>query len=1173
MAASLLLPVVGRVAGKAADALVELVARMWGIDSERQKLERQLLAVQCLLVDAEAKGETNAAIKRWMKDLGMVACKAEDVLDGFHYEALRRQAQAAESTPSKVIAYINIPSSPLWFRLRASWELRSVLQRISYLVKEMKTFGLVERTELQQVVHRPTHSALDDSAEIFGREVDKEVVVKTLLDQRDEHNVQVLPIVGMGGLGKTTLAKMVYNHSSVEKHFDLKMWHCVSEATLDACAIVKSIIELATKGRCDLPDIIQLLKERLWQVVGRKRYLLILDDVWNEEQTKWENDLKPLLCSSIAGSGSIIVVTSRSQRVASIMGTLPPYQLACLGEYDSWRLFSNKAFSKGVQEQAELVRTGKRIVNKCKGLPLALNTMGGLMSSKQVHEWEAIAESNLGDTIRGKDEILSILKLSYMHLPYEMKQCFAFCAVFPKDHKIEKDMLIQLWTANGFIQGEGTMDLEEKGEFIFNYLVWRSFLQHANIVKASRYWHGLKQESNGCKMHDLMHDLAKDVASECATAQELIQKKVSIKDTRHLKLSSTDGWREIRGLFKGTIPLRTLLVPSMSYQDLRELKLGSLRALWCYCHDPSIIRSNFINTAHLKYLDLSWSSIVRLPSSICMLHHLESLRLSNCYKLRYLPEGMTSMKKLRHIYLLQCDNLERMPSKLSLLHNLRTLTMFIVEAQDGNGIDELKDMQQLSNRLELYNLKEVKCGSKANLHEKRNLRELLLYWDRRGSANHKIHGVNNEEQVLESLVPCAGIEILEIDGYGGHEISQWMRDPQIFQRLRELIISDCPSCKDLPVVWLSPSLEHLSLSNMFSLTTLCKNINVEAEGCSASLHIFPKLKRMELSSLPELERWVENSTLEPNSAVIFPQLEELRIHSCLKLATLPASPVLTHLSCISYSEDSPVSISMPLYSWPSLATLEMGVLANMVFLLEGQQSQSSGPLETLRSLGVQGDNGFISLFVLPIVHLGLYGCFALVQELVILSCSSIVRWPLEELRCLARLRYLKISHCAHLGWEGSSSDEILPLPQLERLLIEYCDGLMEIPRLPVSLEELDIAHCRSLVALPTDLGNLSKLRELYVVDCDLLKALPEGMDGLTSLESVTIKECAKVSTFPDGLLQRIPNLKSIIISGCPDLQRRCCGKEYFSLISSVPRRSIQAIKPISRIQYNNRRLA
>jgi len=350
-------------------------------------------------------------------------------------------------------------------------------------------------------------------------------VVKLLLDQHDQQNVQVLPIIGMGGMGKTTPAKMVYNDRRVQKHFDLKMWHCVSE-NFEATAVVRSVIELATNGRCDLRDTIELLRGKLQEVIGRKRFLLVLDDVWNEEPQKWE-DLRPLLCSSVGGSGSMIVVTSRSQQVASIMGTLPLHELACLSEDDSWKLFSKKAFSKGVQEQEDRFMIGRSIVKKCKGLPLALKTMGGLMSSKQeVQEWEAIAKSNVGCTSLGKDEVLSVLNLSYRHLSSEMKQCFTFCAVFPKDYEMEKDMLIQLWMANGFIHEEGTMDLEQKGEFIFKELTWRSFLEDVNVKQFS--------ETVACKMHDLMHDLAKDVTDDCASVEELTQNKASVKDVHHM---------------------------------------------------------------------------------------------------------------------------------------------------------------------------------------------------------------------------------------------------------------------------------------------------------------------------------------------------------------------------------------------------------------------------------------------------------------------------------------------------------------------------------------------------------------------------------------------------------------------------------------------------------------
>ncbi|KAL6644427.1 hypothetical protein ACP70R_016035 [Stipagrostis hirtigluma subsp. patula] len=1133
MAESLLLPVVRGVAGKAADALVQRVTRMWGVDDDRCKLERRLAYVQSLLADAAVKSKTNHAVRTWMKELKAVAYWADDVLDDFQYEALRREAQSRWSKTSKVLGYFT-SQNRLVFRYKASRELKNVLDKIDELVLEMNTFGLVERAEVPQGLYRQTHSALDESAEIFGRDNDKEVVVNLLLDQQDQKNVQVLPIVGMGGLGKTTLAKMVYNDSMVQNHFELKMWCCVSE-NFEAIAVVRSVIELATNERCDLPDNIELLRGKLQEVIGRKRFLLVLDDVWNEDQHKWEDELKPLLCC-IGGSGSMIVVTSRSPQVAAIMGTLTPHKLLHLSEEDSWELFSRKAFSNG-QEQTELVTIGRRIVSNCKGLPLALKTLGGLMSSKQqVQEWEDVAESNIGDTSRGKNEVLSILELSYRHLSPEMKQCFAFCAIFPKDYEMEKDKLIQLWMANCFIHADRTMNLQQKGDFVFKELAWRSFFQD---VKEMSFYTGTSYKAVGCKMHDLMHDLAKDVTDECAFAEELIQEKALVKYVHHMQMSRRD-LEKIRGLLRGKLSFRTLL-SAFQYSEhmhLKKLRLGSLRATCCT--DPSIMHRRLLNASHLRYLDLSGSSsMVRLPDMLCLFYNLQTLRLNGCTRLQYLPDGITTMRKLSHLYLLGCDGLEQMPPNLGLLHNLCTLTTFVVDTRDGCGIEELKDLSQLSNRLELFNLTKVKNGSKVNLHEKQNLHELVLCWGRKVNDDATDDDASEVEEVLESLKPHSKLKTLKVHGYGGLRMSQWMGNPQMLHHLRELKISHCPGCKDLPIVWLSPSLEYLSLSQLDSLTTLCKIIEIEAEGYGATLQILPKLKQMTLEDLPLLERWAENCAGEPISTVMIPLLEELSIYTCFKLATLPESPVLKRLICVNYAAEV-VSMSMPLGSWPSLARLYIAAPAKVVMPLEGQQSQR--PLNTMRTLEVETDAGFESIFNLSTLQRGLFDCLAFVEELEISSCDNITRWPAER--------------SVGMGL----SFEVLPLPLLKSLTICFCPRLLEIPELPVSLEMMEILDCGSLMALPSNLGDLAKLRDLDVRACQGLKALPDGMDGLTSLERLTIALFPGIKEFPQGLLQRLPALKYLEIWGCP-LQRACReGGEYFDLVSSIPNKRIPAVR-------------
>ncbi|KAF8672286.1 hypothetical protein HU200_049485 [Digitaria exilis] len=1080
MAETLLLPLVEVVIGKAANALVQSITRLWGVDDDRRRLERRLVYLQSLLADAEVKSETDPAVKAWMKALKTVAYKADDVLDDFQYEALRREAQSSRSMASKVLSYFS-SKNRIVLRHKASRDLKGVLDKIEELVTEMKSFGLLEHTEAPQAIYRQTHSALDETEEVYGRDDDKALVVNLLLDQRGQKHVQVLPITVMGGLGKTTLAKMVYNDDRIQKHFELKMWHCVSE-NFEATAVVKSVVELATNKRCDLHDAIELLRVQLQDAIGRKRFLLVLDDVWNENQHRWESDLKPLLCSSIGGSGSVIVVTSRSSNVASIMGTLPPHKLACLSADDSWELFSKKAFICGVKEQEELAKIGRRIVNKCKGLPLALKTMGGLMSSKQqVQEWEAIANCNISDTSRGKDE-----------------------------------------------------------------LVWRSFLQDLILVKGTGrgfpFIDDWKQELNGCKVHDLMHDLARGVANECAAIEDLIHRKISIDDICHLHISGRHQLNKLTPLLRGTIYLRTLLTPSPSDKDLVEAKLMSSRAL-CFYRADSIGHRQVLRASHLRYLDLSDSEIVNLPDSLCTLYNLLSLRLNGCWRLQSLPEGLRFMRKLSHIYLQGCHSLKRMTPKLSLLHNLRTLTTFVVDTGNGRGIEELQDLRQLGNRLELYNLQKVKQGSKANLHEKHNLNELQLHWGSFYDSLHEeptIDETSNQEVVLESLVPHSKLKVLEVSGYGGLSIPRWMRQTHMFQCLRELIMKDCRRCTDLPIVWLSSSLEYLCLWGLESLTTLCKNVNMKPAATNTSLHIFPKLKAMKLAHLPVFERWVENNAEDIDTLVLFPQLKELTIRNCNKLATLPDNPFLRDLVVQNYSNrssDRP-SMIMPLRVLSSLVRLHIKfVVVEMMTPPDYQQRQR--PLDTMRDLKVGGDDSFMSIFRKSQCRPGLRVCLAFVEELVIYYCSNIVTWPLEELRCLQRLRHLHIMHCNKIG-SVSEEKEVLHLPML-------------IPMLPASLEGMWIDDCKSLMALPSNLGNLTKLRRLSLSDCSGLKALPDGVVGFSSLEQLRIYKCPEIKEFPHGLLQQLPSLTCLSIRVSPDLQRRCReGGEYFDLVCSIP---------------------
>ncbi|XP_039119060.1 putative disease resistance protein RGA3 [Dioscorea cayenensis subsp. rotundata] len=233
-------------------------------------------------------------------------------------------------------------------------------------------------------------------------------------DSFDE-KVAVVSTVGMGGLGKTTLAQLVYRDEEVQKHFQLHLWVCVSD-DFDVPKLAGKIIRTASGKKCDDTDI-EVLQQRLRKELEQKRYLLVLEDVWNEDFRKWDA-LRNMLLDG--GERSRILVTTRAPK------------------------------------SAKLVKIGKKIVEKCQGLPLAIEVMGCIMHDmSEEGEWQAVLQNiETWKLQHTKNEIMPELWLSYVDLPTHLKKCFAFCAIYPKDHEIEEVELIQLWMAHGFIASQ-----------------------------------------------------------------------------------------------------------------------------------------------------------------------------------------------------------------------------------------------------------------------------------------------------------------------------------------------------------------------------------------------------------------------------------------------------------------------------------------------------------------------------------------------------------------------------------------------------------------------------------------------------------------------------------------------------------------------------------------------
>ncbi|GAY31822.1 hypothetical protein CUMW_272350 [Citrus unshiu] len=327
---------------------------------------------------------------------------------------------------------------------------------------------------------RPPSSSVPTERAVYGRDEDKARILEMVLsdDPTADANFRVIPIVGMAGAGKTTLAREVYNDRAVQNFkFDVKAWVCVSD-DFDVLSISRALLESITSTTCDLKTLNEV-QVKLKIAVDGKRFLLVLDDVWNENYNLWEILKAPFMAGA---PNSKIIVTTRHSNVASTMGSIEHYNLKLLSDEDCWSVFAKHAFESrdaGAHQFSELFR--KKIVAKCGGLPLAASTLGGLLRARHTEDaWEDILSSKMWDLPQETD-ILPVLRLSYHYLPSCLKRCFTYCAIFPKDYEFEKNELVFLWVAEGMIQQSMTdKRLEDLGNELFCDLLSRSLFQQSS---------------------------------------------------------------------------------------------------------------------------------------------------------------------------------------------------------------------------------------------------------------------------------------------------------------------------------------------------------------------------------------------------------------------------------------------------------------------------------------------------------------------------------------------------------------------------------------------------------------------------------------------------------------------------------------------------------------------
>ncbi|RCV11228.1 hypothetical protein SETIT_2G169300v2 [Setaria italica] len=988
-------------------------------------------------------------------------------------------------------------------RVEMSRTMKEIVEQLKPLCAKVSAILNLEflaansSTAQRMATSRPITTSQSIEPELYGRKKETSNIIHDITKgEYCDKDLTVLPIVGPGGIGKTTLMQYIYSDEKLQNHFEVKLWVCVS-VNFNVHRLTQEVADKLPKDEKNSGD------KKIEEQLKSKRFLLVLDDMWDcRDEDEWKKFLVPFTKGQ---KGSVILVTTRFPAIAQMVKTTDRWKdLEGLDRESFEELFIACAFgdNQSRNEHRELIETGDKILGKLKGSPLAAKTVGRLLRNHlDLGHWTRVLESKEWELQHGDHDIMPALKLSFDYLPFHLQQCFTYCALFPEDYKFGAAELIHLWIGLDVLHSRGeNKSIEDIGLRYLIELVNHGFFKKEEDEYGRTYY----------IIHDLLHDLAMKVsADECLSicSSDNVRSLQIPQSIRHLSINMDESSVKDRKTFDICNICKedfSVLGKKLKFENLHSLmlfgedqgsfvktfrglfrKAKAIRVIFISGGNYSVedLLHNFSNLVHLRYLRIAGS---QTPKDISRFYHLRVVDIKKCRSSYDLPRHMGNLLKLRH-FLVPDDEMHASIFEVGRLKSLQELRRFEVRKESkGFELMQMGHLLELCGSLRIDSLENVEGreeADEAKLMHKKHLHELMLNWN----FERANEDPGREEQVLQGLKPHSILLKLSIRGHGGATCPSWLGVNLSVENLESLCLDG--------VAW-----------KMFPPIGEFQLVNGAAEEISSNIpgQHFKNLKRIELANLARLQRWVVGS-----SGQLLSHLEELIIRDCPELVELPFS----NSTCIEQEQKTtfPRLQKLAIYSCPKLVSLPpvpwTSSLRSVHIYRVGldfesvnygkDQREGKGPM-----LYIEGKGRAQDMTASFWTVLGFDKLTGLESLVISRNCPLL---PLDVLQKLSSsIKFLNLIECNMLS--GKELGQMLScMPQLSELYISGCEkitGLGVVEQLEEGKEEIATDE---LLLLPP------QLQRLQILECPELSLRPDsgGLQGLAFLVSLCVHQCPK----------------------------------------------------------------